>query len=105
LEFHGSQDTTIAYAGGPRNGECLPSIHRWVEEWSKRDGLETCGVETDLYGGKVKRWEYGGGKVTGYLVEGLGHAWPSVGPNSDNPNGTYFDATPIIMKWFGRWSL
>ncbi|EPE24177.1 alpha/beta-Hydrolase [Glarea lozoyensis ATCC 20868] len=105
LEFHGSQDDTIAYAGGARSGECLPSVARWVKAWSVRDGLGTCANETVLYGGKVRKWEYGGGKVTGYLTEGLGHAWPSLEANGDNPNGTYFDATPVIMEWFGRWSL
>jgi poly(3-hydroxybutyrate) depolymerase len=96
---------TIAYAGGARSGACLPSVPHWLDGWRKRESFGACGNETSLFGGKVKKTEFGGGKVTGYLVEGLGHAWPSVEPNGDNPNGTYFDATPLIMEWFGRWSL
>src|SRR6187402_618572 len=33
IEFHGSNDTTIPYSGGPRRGECLPTIPHWVREW------------------------------------------------------------------------
>ncbi|KAK5691676.1 hypothetical protein LTS12_028757, partial [Elasticomyces elasticus] len=33
LEFHGTADTTIPYAGGARRGECLPSVPHMVREW------------------------------------------------------------------------
>ena len=55
---------------------------------------------TKLYDGHVTKTEYGDGLVTAYVTEGLGHDWPSVKPNGDNPKGTYFDATPLIMDFF-----
>ncbi|KAH7317934.1 poly depolymerase [Rhexocercosporidium sp. MPI-PUGE-AT-0058] len=110
LEFHGSADSTIPYAGGPRRGECLPTIPHWVREWSKREGFGLTNKTTSLYGGKVLRYEYGAasgrlGIVSHYLVEGLGHDWPSRAANGDNKKGTYLDATPIIMDFFGRYTL
>jgi poly(3-hydroxybutyrate) depolymerase len=55
LEFHGDADDTIAYAGGLRRGECLPSVLHWVEEWSKREGFGLNNKTTQLYGGKVQK--------------------------------------------------
>ena len=112
LEFHGTADKTIPYGGGGRRGECLPSVPHLVREWAGRDGLGTEKNETtQLFGGKVQRYRFGKGEeeelglVTHYRVEGLGHAWPSKEANGDNPDGTYLDATPIIMEFFERWTL
>lgn len=63
-----------------------------------------------MYGGKVLKYEYGGdygqeGIVTHYLTSGLGHAWPSTQGNDDNGAGTYYNATPVIMDFFGKYSL
>lgn len=110
LEFHGSADGTIPYSGGGRRGECLPTIPHWVREWSKREGYGLTNKTTSLYDGKVLKYEYGGGSgqlgiVTHYLTEGLGHAWPSTEPNDDNSKGTYFNATPLIMDFFNKYTL
>jgi len=79
LEFHGSADGTIPYSGGPRRNECLPTIPHWVREWSRREGFGLTNKTTSLHGGKVLKYEYGGGQgelgiVSHYFVEGLGHA-------------------------------
>jgi poly(3-hydroxybutyrate) depolymerase len=110
LEFHGSKDKTIPYEGGGRRGECLPSIPHWVREWSKREGYGLSNKTTEMFGGKVQRYEYGEaagqlGIVTHYLTDGLGHDWPSKEPNDDNSKGTYYDATPIIMDFFNKYTL
>ncbi|KAH8651885.1 putative ferulic acid esterase [Tricladium varicosporioides] len=105
MEFHGTADTVIRYGGGERNEACLPTVPHWVREWSKRDGYGLTNVTTSLYGGNVTKYEYHDGMVTHYLTEGLGHAWPSTEPNGDNSKGTYFNATPIIMEWFGKHTL
>jgi len=110
LEFHGSADTTIPYAGGPRRGECLPTIPHWVREWSNNTGFGLTNKTTSLFGGHVLEYQYGGaanklGIVTHYLTDGLGHAWPSTLPNDDNPDGTYYNATPIIMNFFNKYTL
>jgi poly(3-hydroxybutyrate) depolymerase len=110
LEFHGSKDNVIPYEGGGRRGECLPSIPRWVREWSKREGYGVSNKTTEMFDGKVQKYEYGGedgelGIVTHYLTDGLGHDWPSKEPNDDNKKGTYYDATPIIMDFFNKYTI
>jgi poly(3-hydroxybutyrate) depolymerase len=110
IEFHGGADTTIPYSGGPRRGVCLPTVPHWVREWSKREGFGLTNTTTNLYGDKVHKYEYAPnsdnfGVVTHYLTDGLGHAWPSTEPNDDNSAGTYYDATPIIMDFFNKWTL
>lgn len=110
IEFHGRADKTIPYSGGGRRGECLPTIPHWVREWSKREGYGLKNKTTSLYDGKVTKYEYGGdagklGIVTHYLTIGLGHDWPSTQPNDDNSHGTYYNATPIIMDFFRKYTL
>ncbi|KAL3420051.1 ferulic acid esterase [Phlyctema vagabunda] len=106
LEFHGSADATINYEGGARKGACLPSIPHWIQDWSIRNGFDSTNVTTDLYDNRLHKYEYGHGEnlgiVTHYLTDGLGHDWPSIEANNDNPDGTFYDATPIIMEFFGR---
>jgi hypothetical protein len=55
---------------------------------------------TQLCEGNVQKYEYAVrtsnfGIIIHYLAGGLGHDWPSTQPNDDNPDGTYYDATPI----------
>jgi poly(3-hydroxybutyrate) depolymerase len=110
MEFHGSADGTTAYSGGSHRSECLHTITHYIRERSKREGYGLTNKTTSLYGGKVHKYEYGGvqGKLgigTHYLTDGLGHAWPSTKPNDDNSKGTYFNATPIIMGFFNKYTL
>lgn len=106
LAFHGTADETIQYAGGGRRGKCLPSVPHFVREWAGRDDLGGKNETTTADGGKVEVSRFGDhGEVVHYRIEGLGHAWPSTEPNSDNPAGTYVDATPLIMGFFDQWTL
>ncbi|TVY60788.1 putative feruloyl esterase C [Lachnellula suecica] len=109
IEFHGSADTTVPYGGGGSHDQCLPTIPHWVREWSTRDGYGLTNKTTNLYNNQVQKYEYASGSafgtVTHYLTQGLGHAWPSTSPNSDNSAGTYFNATPLIMQFFGSHTL
>jgi poly(3-hydroxybutyrate) depolymerase len=110
IEFHGSNDTTIPYSGGPRKTACLPAVPHWVEEWSIRQEYGLTNKTTSLFGNMVQKYEYGGGNgslgiVTHYLTDELGHDWPSTVPNDDNPFGTYYNATPIIMDFFNKYTL
>ncbi|TVY30348.1 Bifunctional acetylxylan esterase/xylanase [Lachnellula hyalina] len=106
IEFHGDADTTIPYGGESKNGDCLPEVSHWVRSWSYRDGLGLKNITTyDLYSGKVTRSKFPNnssdpnfGLVQHYKTAGLGHIWPST-------NSTSYDATPIIMEFFGNHTL
>jgi poly(3-hydroxybutyrate) depolymerase len=110
IEFHGSDDTTINYYGGWRRGACLPTIPHYMTEWSERNGYGSSNVTAESHGDNVIRYEFGNdtadmGIVTSYLIEGMGHSWPSTVSNFDTSDATYVNATPMIMEFFSRWSL
>lgn len=109
LAFHGGNDTTIAFLGGERKDECLPSIPHFIQEWALRDGLSTNNVTTPLAANTVV-YEFGSRQEVG-LVEliydsVIGHDWPSTEPNADNEVAGHhpasFNATPIILDFFAH---
>ncbi|MEC3982309.1 ferulic acid esterase [Amycolatopsis sp. H20-H5] len=101
LDFHGTADTTIPYAGNPAKG--LPSIPDWLAGWSSRDGCFTRPLTySPIKGVDVQRW-FGCDRrstVEHYRVEGAGHVWPSTQPNDDSATPTVLDATPVIWRFF-----
>ncbi|OQO08512.1 hypothetical protein B0A48_06382 [Cryoendolithus antarcticus] len=101
LEFHGTNDGVIPYAGGPRRHRCLPDIPHFVIEWAVRNDLGTSNHSSSLYDGGVTKYTFGSGSSSGltthYKIEGVGHTWPSVGGNYSNIN-----ATPLIVKFFNK---
>ncbi|KAJ3497519.1 hypothetical protein NLG97_g1838 [Lecanicillium saksenae] len=109
IEFHGGNDTTISYAGGPRNGECLPTIPHFIREWAIRDGLGTQNTTRPLAENAVT-YSYGSGADEGLIQHvfesDIGHDWPSTKPNHDNSKEGHhvasFDATPIILDFFSK---
>jgi poly(3-hydroxybutyrate) depolymerase len=109
LAFHGGNDTTISYSGGRRDGECLPTIPHFINQWARRDGLSEKNVTTSLAKNAVW-YRYGEGSdagLVGLVFESdIGHDWPSTAPNADNEvNGHHvasFNATPIILNFFAR---
>ncbi|KAI0485552.1 Alpha/Beta hydrolase protein [Xylaria cf. heliscus] len=115
--FHGGNDHTINYAGGPRSGECLPDIPHFVEAWARRDWLSDSPqrVEPVPGAGDNATWyKYGFGGPTDlvefiYAGDHVDHQWPATIPNSDSvehdsPPAT-FNASSIIMDFFGRYTL
>ena len=107
LAFHGGNDTTIAYLGGERKDECLPTIPHFIQQWAVRDGLGLKNVTTPWAIDTVS-YSFGQGLEKG-LVElfyesNIGHDWPSTVPNADNSAAGHhvanYNATPIIMDFF-----
>ncbi|TVY53393.1 Bifunctional acetylxylan esterase/xylanase XynS20E [Lachnellula cervina] len=106
IEFHGDADPTIPYGGEKKNKECLPEVSHWVRSWSSRDGLGLENQTThDMYKGKVTRSKFpkdssdpSFGTVQHYKTAGLGHTWPTT-------DSAGYDATPIIMEFFGNYTL
>jgi poly(3-hydroxybutyrate) depolymerase len=106
LEFHGLNDTRIPYTGGTSHETNIPSIADWAKRWVSRNGCDNVGPSVEkLYGGNVKKIEYQGCEVQHWVINGLKHAWPSTEPNFDNSQGTYLNATPIILDWFRNHTL
>jgi len=115
LEFHGTADPVIHYDGkGTPDGETYAVPER-MREWATRNGCATAAfftTTTELFQGHVQRssWTCGTYEdvVVHYRIEGFGHGIPSSKPmdNDEQRLGpTYFDAMPIVMDFFRRWSL
>jgi len=107
LAFHGGNDSIIAYLGGERKNECLPTIPHFVQEWARRDGLGSSNVTSSVAVDTVK-YTFGQGAKTGlvalYYESNIGHDWPSTQPNADNTVSGHhvanYNATPIILEFF-----
>ncbi|KAF2670585.1 hypothetical protein BT63DRAFT_454771 [Microthyrium microscopicum] len=108
LEFHGGKDDTISYEGGERRNACLPSIPHYLRSWAERDDFTPQNVTSRL-SRDVQVHTFGNGMVTGYYDRTLGHDWPSTKKNSDNGREGHgvasFNASSIIMEFFGRYTL
>ncbi|TWU77765.1 hypothetical protein ED733_008655 [Metarhizium rileyi] len=112
LEFHGGKDDTIAYQGGARRDECLPSIPHFVRQWATRDDLGTQNTTTAVSRDAVA-YEFGQGEKAGLVKHVfdsvIGHDWPSTAPNQDNQREGHgvasYDATPMILDFFAKHAL
>lgn len=101
IEFHGTDDTVIAYSESTRRGTTLPSIADWLSDWAARNGDDGKNTTWELFKKKVQvsSWE---NATVGYLIDGLGHDWPSTVANIDNEDGTYLNATSVILEFFAN---
>lgn len=107
LEFHGLEDDTIPYYGGPRRGSCLISIPHWLEDWAKLQGYGPTFRNSSLFDGNVIKLEYAPGTknegiITHYAIKNWSHDWPSRNSTVDTLNTTFIDATPMIMAFFDK---
>ncbi|KAI7317595.1 hypothetical protein KC315_g10351 [Hortaea werneckii] len=110
LEFHGTNDGTINYYGGPRNGRILPTLPHWATAWSARQGYGiTNYTSNDLPSLNpamtVTKYEFGGdagqlGIVTHYRLGGWTHNYPNVDTTSSAP----VNGPQIVMDFFYRWT-
>jgi poly(3-hydroxybutyrate) depolymerase len=110
LAFHGGADNVIAYNGGARKNECLPSIPHWIQQWAARDGLAPSN-KTIPIAVNATLYQYGDDNASTAGLVGLvydsvnGHDWPSTQPNADNTNlppyhPVTFNATSMILDFF-----
>ncbi|OKL60968.1 hypothetical protein UA08_03692 [Talaromyces atroroseus] len=108
LAFHGGNDTTIAFAGGERKNECLPSIPHFIREWAERDGLGSHNITEPLADDAVI-YSFGGGSVQLVYDSVMGHDWPSTILNADNSAAGHhpasFNASRMIIDFFESHSL
>jgi poly(3-hydroxybutyrate) depolymerase len=114
LEFHGFEDKTILYGGGNDSSDRgkTVGIVEWVNRWAKRDGFDPWKNDTESVCPKPYKpalrhsWD---DTVIHYNISNLHHDWPSTYLNDDTKNNTSlttcFDATAIIMSFFGNHTL
>ncbi|KAI7003030.1 hypothetical protein KC355_g9445, partial [Hortaea werneckii] len=109
LEFHGTNDGTINYNGGPRNGRILPTLPHWSTAWSVRQGYGITNYTSNLpslnSAMTVTKYEFGGdagqlGIVTHYRLGGWTHNYPNVDTTSSAP----VNGPQLVMDFFYRWT-
>jgi poly(3-hydroxybutyrate) depolymerase len=115
LEFHGWKDATILYDGGDntRDDGVTSPIPEWIDDWVTRDGCFPSQNHTTKLCGKRKppvtkyTWDCKGATnvVQHYNISNLKHDWPSINGNSETSRSTCFDATALIMEFFGQHQL
>ncbi|BCY09552.1 PHB depolymerase family esterase [Actinoplanes sp. L3-i22] len=99
VEFHGTADATIPYAGNPAKG--LPPIMEWLGAWAVRNRCSSdFSQRTPVAGVTRFAWSRCAAAVEHYRIDGLGHTWPSTTTNPDSATPTVLDATPIIWRFF-----
>lgn len=111
LELHGDSDPVEHYDGKTTpDGPSYP-VWEWVTEWAERNTSKTESKREVLYDGKVERYSFSKGAdevVVHYLVHGFGHGWPTKRPlnNDEQRHGpTVFDATPIVLDFFSKFTI
>lgn len=101
LDFHGSADDVVPYAGG--GSEDFLAVPTWLADWAARDGCATRPKPLDAPSGvEEEQWIScsSDSTVIHYLVLGAGHSWP--GGNSDPQQ---IDAARIIWSFLQQYSL
>ncbi|KAF3048590.1 hypothetical protein E8E11_008321 [Didymella keratinophila] len=113
LNLHGDADTVVGYNGTNTSPPASIPVPAWVGSWAERNGC-TPPTVSEIEGQKVEEhtWTCRGKKdaVVHRRIEGFGHGWPSK-KNQGEPfetlrgGPTRWDATPLLLQWFGRWRL
>ncbi|KAK9412977.1 putative feruloyl esterase [Seiridium unicorne] len=111
LEFHGGDDDVVPYDGlDDKRDACLPAIPHWAQTWAKQNNLSTSNISSDLTN-EATMYQFGSGANLGlvsHVYDGgkVGHVWP-ISKDLANSSGSTasFDATPMILDFFGRYSL
>jgi polyhydroxybutyrate depolymerase len=103
IDFHGTGDATIPYAGDADRG--LPAIPDWVAAWADRNGCQA-GPLTDQTASDVttSRWVgcRHGAEVTHVAVLGGGHTWPGEDSYSGGGYATHSIEAHEVMWEFLR---
>lgn len=106
-------DMRANYEGGPnekRSGHpTTENIPNWVERWAERDGFGAkdktsgtlCTGDQEV---QTSTWK---DTVVHYRYSNFAHAWMSERGDKDTTTTTCAeaDATRVILKWFGTWTL
>lgn len=103
IDFHGTADATIPYAGDAERG--LPAITDWVSGWAARNGCTGApDVEETASDVTTTRWSgcRAGAEVTHVAVLGGGHTWPGEDSYSGGGYATHSIEAHEVMWEFLR---
>jgi len=115
LHFHGSLDQFTPLEGGVGRRSVTRTHHRGVvdglHEWARHNGLDPLPVTTPVpcadEGITIERVAWGGpgeAEVVLYRIDGGGHTWPGMTPDSFylGTATRSFEANPLILDFFRR---
>ena len=115
LHFHGSLDQFTPLEGGVGRRSVTRTHHRGVvdglREWARHNGLDPLPVTTPVpcadEGITIERVAWGGpgeAEVVLYRIDGGGHTWPGMTPDSFylGTATRSFEANPLILDFFRR---
>lgn len=112
LEFHGGADFLVSIDGGERRSACLPSIKHYMENWAELDGLNSTApavVYNITSAATVSKYDEAGTVTFVYDGDDVKHDWPFTVATTDTAmdrgDPATFNATSIILEWFGNFTL
>jgi polyhydroxybutyrate depolymerase len=100
LEFHGTDDGIVPYAGRPRIGE--QGAWDWAKTWAARDACALLPDQLDVYADVTTyMWTgcQGHATVIHYRLVGGAHAWPGAGLHRPLVDAA-LNATSLIWQFF-----
>lgn len=112
MNLHGLADGVVAYNGSNGADPASLPVLGWVQGWAKRDVCAEPRVnEVENATVREYRWDCGKKDVIVHrAIKKFGHGWPSI-KNQGEPfetlrhGPTTWNATPLILEWFMKWSL
>lgn len=114
MNMHGLADEVVAYNGTNVPPPASIDVPEWVEGWAARSKCGAAASVSEAENGTVtvSSWTCGGQRdaVVHRAIAGFGHGWPSQ-KNQGEPWETLrggpvkWDATPIVLQWFKKWTL
>lgn len=115
LEFHGLDDSVIAYNGNNGADPASIPLSDFIARWVKQNGCSSTSPAIKTLESNIvteSRWTCGGKKdvVVHRAIKGFGHGWPSRAAQAPvleqlRLTPTKWDATTVIMQWFAGWTL
>ncbi|CBX91904.1 hypothetical protein LEMA_P046100.1 [Plenodomus lingam JN3] len=115
LEFHGLNDSVIAYSGNNGNSPASIPVAEFVQSWVTKNRCSGVSpVVKSLEGGTVKEtsWSCSGkaNVIVHRAIAGFGHGWPGVAKQADvferlRLGPTTWNASKVILEWFGQHKL
>jgi poly(3-hydroxybutyrate) depolymerase len=111
IEFHGGADFLVSIDGGERRSACLPSIQHYMQNWAELDGLNSTPVQVYniTTAATISKYDDAGTVTFVYDGDDVEHDWPFTIPTADTAmdggDPATFNATSIILDWFGNFTL